>query len=60
MTADTNNLVLMPRMPMYTECSTTEPAVPTRTPAEKARILARLTLALAAVDKQEGRAHGDA
>lgn len=37
-----------------------EPPTVQRSPEEKARILARLTLAIAAFDKEQGRADGDA
>jgi hypothetical protein len=37
-----------------------EPSPVQRSPAEKRRILARLTLALAALNNEQGRVHGNA
>jgi hypothetical protein len=48
------------RPPTFTEQFMAEPVEVRRTPVEKARILARLTLELAALDNHEGRTHGDA
>jgi len=60
MTAESVNQMLSHSGSTFTKHPMTEPAEVQRTPAEKARILARLTLALAAIEKEEGRTHGDA
>lgn len=60
MSVETTTDMLVPHAPTLTEQSMTEPVDVKRTPAEKARILTRLMLALAAIEKQKGRMHGDA
>jgi hypothetical protein len=60
MTAETINPMSDRRPPTFTEQFMAAPVEMRRTPVEKARILARLTLQLAAVENKEGLTHGDA
>lgn len=60
MSAETINQMPGSHAPTFTQQFMAEPAEVQRTPAEKARILASLTLALAAIEEKEGRTHGDA
>ena len=60
MTAETTNHMLGPLTPKFLAESISEPDRVMRTPAEKARILASLTLQLAALDSEEGCHDGDA
>lgn len=60
MTADTTNRMLGQPDRTFPEQFMSDPAEVQRTPEEKERILAHLTLALAALNNEEGRANGDA
>jgi hypothetical protein len=60
MNADTQSSIGKPGVQTLTEYLMTAPAKMQRTPEEKARILARLTLGLAATGNEERRVNGDA
>lgn len=59
MTAETTKKMPLDQPPKLTTQFAAEPAKEERTPEEKARILVRLVIALAAIDKKEERTNGN-
>lgn len=60
MNAETTNQMPDQKAPLSEPRFVDEPVEMVRTPEEKARILARRTIALASIDKKEDRANGNA